>query len=83
MTTTTEKATETMEHMGKSVHNQTEKLNDSLDSVRKQLVIYGDEIQEYLGKVDAKVGSWKFSIEKQDEGLIVDVALRATIHPKK
>ncbi len=83
MTTTTQKATETMENVGKSVHHQTEKLNDSLDTVRKQLVTYGDEIQEYLGKVDAKVDAWKFSIEKQNEGLIVDIAFRATIHPKR
>jgi len=83
MTTTTQKATETMENVGKSVQHQTEKLNDSLDTVRKQLVTYGDEIQEYLGKVDAKVDAWKFSIEKQNEGLIVDIAFRATIHPKR
>jgi hypothetical protein len=83
MTTTTQKASEAMENVGKSVHHQTEKLNDSLDTVRKQLVTYGDEIQEYLGKVDAKVDAWKFSIEKQNEGLTVDIAFRATIHPKR
>ena len=83
MTTTTEKASEAMENVGKSVHHQTEKLNDSLDTVKKQLVTYGDEIQEYLGKVDAKVDSWKFSLERRDEGLTVDIAFRATVHPKK
>jgi len=83
MTTTTQKASEAMEDVGRSVHHQTEKLNDSLDTVRKQLVTDGDEIQEYLGKVDAKVDSWKFSIEKQNEGLTVDIAFRATVHPKK
>jgi len=83
MTTTTQKASEAMEDVGRSVHHQTEKLNDSLDTVRKQLVTYGDEIQEYLGKVDAKVDSWKFTIEKQNEGLTVDIAFRATVHPKK
>ena len=83
MTTTTEKASEAMENVGKSVHHQTEKINDSLDGVKKQLVSYGDQIQEYLGEVDAKVDSWKFSIEKQNEGLIVDIAFRATVHPKK
>ena len=83
MTTTTEKASEAMENVGRSVHHQTEKLNDSLDTVKKQLVTYGDEIQEYLGKVDAKVDSWKFSLERRDEGLTVDIAFRATVHPKK
>ena len=72
-----------MENVGRSVHHQTEKLNDSLDTVKKQLVTYGDEIQEYLGKVDAKVDSWKFSLERRDEGLTVDIAFRATVHPKK
>jgi len=82
MTTTTQKATEAIENAGKNVHHQTEKLNESLDSVKKQLISYGDQIQEYLGKVDAKVDSWKFSIEKQSEGLVVDIAFRATVHPK-
>ena len=82
-TTTTEKASEAMENVGKSVHHQTEKLNDSLDTVKKQLVTYSDEIQEYLGRVDAKVDSWKFSLERQDGGLTVDIAFRATVHPKK
>ncbi len=83
MTTTTQKVSEAKESVGKSVHHETEKLNDSLETVRKQLVAYGDEIQEYLGKVDAKVDSWKFSFEKKDEGLTVDIAFRATVHPKK
>ena len=72
-----------MENVGRSVHHQTEKLNDSLDTVKKQLVTYSDEIQEYLGKVDAKVDSWKFSLERRDEDLTVDIAFRATVHPKK
>jgi hypothetical protein len=83
MTTTTEKASEAMENAGRSVHHQTEKLSDSMDTVKKQLVTYGDEIQEYLGRVDAKVDSWKFSLERQDDGLTVDIAFRATVHPKK
>jgi hypothetical protein len=83
MTTAMEKTSEAVENVSKSVHHQTEKLNDSLDGVKKQLVSYGDQIQEYLGEVDAKVDSWKFSIEKQNEGLTVDIAFRATVHPKK
>ena len=82
MTTTTQKVSDVAENVTKSVNAQTEKINDSLDGVRQQLLSYGNQIQEYLTKVDAKVDTYKLSIEKHSDGLSLDFAFRATIHRK-
>jgi hypothetical protein len=77
--TTIQKATE---NLGKDVHAQTEKINESMDNAKQQLISYGNQIQEYLGEIDAKIDTYKFSIEKHDEGLTVDIVFRATVQPK-
>ena len=58
------------------------KSNVSIDDARKQLVAYGSQIQEYLGQIGANVENYKFSIEKTKEGIIVDVAFRASVKIK-
>jgi hypothetical protein len=55
----------------------------SVDGVRHQLLSYENQIKEYLDKLEATVDNYKFSVEKHDEGLTIDMALRATIHVKK
>ncbi len=82
MTTTTQKAADVVENVTKNVTAQGEKINDSLDGVRHQLLSYGNQIQEYLTKVDATVETYKLSIEKQSDGLSLDFAFRAKIRPK-
>jgi len=59
-----------------------EKTNVSLDNVRQQLEEYGTQIKEYLNNHKATVDTYKVSVEKEGEGLAIDVALRATIQPK-
>jgi hypothetical protein len=54
----------------------------SMESVRHQLVTYGNEIEEYLKRVDANVEGYKFSVEKRGEGIEVEVEFKALIHPK-
>ena len=71
----TKKATE----IGKNVN---ESVRDNLDDVRKQLLAYENQIKEYLSKVNANMDSYKFSVEKHGEGIVVDIAMRATIQPK-
>jgi hypothetical protein len=83
MTTVTQELKDVSETTGKNIKQASEKLNQSMDDVRGQLVSYGNQIQEYLGEIDAKVETYKFSIEKQEEGLSVDIAFRATVRPKK
>ena len=83
MTTVTQDLKDVSETAGKNVKQASEKVSQSLDDAKAQLVSYGNQIQEYLGEIDAKVETYKFSIEKQDEGLSVDIAFRATVRPKK
>ena len=54
-------------------------INQSMDTVRNQLTTYGTQISEYLGKIDAKVDRYKFSVEKIDGGLSIDFQLSAMI----
>ena len=51
----------------------------SMDEVRKQLLTYAKEIENYLGSVDAKVENFKFSVEKGDKSRTIDAAFKATI----
>ena len=54
----------------------------SLDNVRQQILRYENEIKTYLDKLEASVDSYRFSVEKHDSAITVDVSFRATIHPK-
>jgi hypothetical protein len=54
-------------------------VGQSIDSIKNQLSNYGNQIQEYLKNVNAKVEDYKFSIEKRDNGLSVDIEFKATI----
>jgi hypothetical protein len=72
--------------MSEILMSNTEKSDDdhlSVDGVRHQLLSYENQIKEYLDKLEATVDTYKFSVEKHDEGLTIDIALRATIHAKK
>jgi hypothetical protein len=54
-------------------------VGQSLDSIKTQLSNYGNQIQEYLKNVNATVEDYKFSIEKRDNGLSIDIEFKATI----
>ncbi len=42
----------------------------------------GQQINDYLRTIDAKVDSYRFSIEKVPDGLTIDLAFKATIKRK-
>ena len=55
-------------------------IGDSIDSIRTQLSIYGNQIQEYLKDANATVEDYKFSIEKKDNGgVLIDIEFKASI----
>ena len=54
----------------------------TMENVRRQMLTYGKEIEEYLSRVEANVEGYKFSVEKRGEGIEVDVEFKALIHPK-
>ena len=54
----------------------------SIDAVREQILKYEKDVKTYLDRLDASVDSYKFSVEKLDGGISVDLSFRATIHPR-
>jgi hypothetical protein len=54
----------------------------TLEAARRQMVQFGNEIQEYLTRLEANVEGYKFSVEKRGEGLEVEVEFKALIHAK-
>lgn len=43
---------------------------------------YGHQLSDYLSGVGAEVEAYRFSIEKHGDELTIDVAVRASFHPK-
>ncbi len=60
-----------------------DKKSISLEDAKTQLVSFGNQIHQYLGKVDANIETYKFSVEKIQAGIVVDVAFRATLKGAK
>ena len=54
----------------------------SLSHVRQQILTYGDQIHEFLEHVHADVETYKFTVEKRDEGVEVEVNFKALIRSK-
>jgi hypothetical protein len=66
-----------------SHHDKGEKdgknLGENLDDVKRQLLVYENQIKDYLDNIEAHVEGYKFSIEKQGDALVIDIALKAKI----
>jgi len=54
----------------------------NLENIRRQVRVYEGRLREYLESHEANIDEYKFSVEKQGENYIVDVAVRARIHPR-
>lgn len=65
-----------MESSGPSV---TEKASQTMSNVRDQIATYGSQIQDYLNNINANFETYKFNVEKIDNGLSIEIALKATI----
>ncbi len=74
-----DKTTEMKNTASENVKQWSQNQSKSLDDAKQQLITYGSQIQEYLGKINAKVETYKFSVEKMENGLSVDIAFKATI----
>jgi ElaB/YqjD/DUF883 family membrane-anchored ribosome-binding protein len=59
------------------------KTKESMDNIRSQIMAYGNQIQEYLNKVNAQVTDYKFSVEKSGSGIAIEVAFKANITMKE
>lgn len=47
-----------------------------------QIADYGQQLGDLLDRVGATIEAYKFSVEKKDEAFVIDVAVRASFHPK-
>ncbi len=54
----------------------------SLEDIRHQILSFGTQIHEYLGKVEADVEGYRFTVEKHGDGVEVEVQFKAFIHGK-
>lgn len=54
-----------------------------LEGVGDQLTTYARQLKGYLENLDAKIDSYRFSIQKEDEGMTIELNLRTTIRPKR
>ncbi len=53
-----------------------------VESIGERLQSYEHRIRNYLENLEANVEYYKFSVEKHGDGVEIDVAVKATIHPK-
>ncbi len=54
----------------------------SMSHIRREILTYGDEIHSFLEHVHADVETYKFTVEKREEGLEVDINFKALIRSK-
>lgn len=55
----------------------------TLDQLRGRIKSYGDDLREILVDHDASIDTYKFSVEKDGDAYAIEVAVRASIQPKK
>jgi hypothetical protein len=65
--------------MTTAINTQQQKMKDSFSTIQNQLQTYGNQIGDYLKTMNANVEDYRFSVEKIDNGLTVDVRFKATI----
>lgn len=66
----------------KSTGEERMEYSEALENVRRRMLALGNEIHEYLEHVRADVKNYKFTVEKHGEGLEVEVAFKAFVHPQ-
>jgi DNA anti-recombination protein RmuC len=77
------KAQDIKNNMNQTIAAQRQKMNESLENVQNQLSMYGTQIRDYLNNMEADIESYRFAVEKLDNGLSVDVLFKATIRTKE
>src|SRR5712692_8077540 len=74
-----ERASDLSEKMKQSA----QKFNETMDNVQAQLQTYGNQIRDYLNKAHADIDVYRFAVEKQGDGLAIEVMFRAVLKPKE
>jgi hypothetical protein len=54
-------------------------MGETIGNIKDQLSTYGAQIQDYLKNVKAEVSDYKFTVEKSEQGLDIDVRFKAKV----
>jgi hypothetical protein len=54
-------------------------MGEKLGNIQDQLATYGVQIQDYLKSVKAEISDYKFAVEKNENGLGIDVRFKAQV----
>jgi len=54
----------------------------TLEQLRSRMATYRNDLRAYLEGHEATIETYKFSVEKEGDGFVVDMAVKAAIHPK-
>lgn len=60
-----------------------EMTQEKMGEFRERFGEFAEGVKEFFGGIDYEVHGWKFSVEKDGEGYVVDVALKTLFKPKK
>ena len=69
--------------MSKKLEPKQELKPVDLEEIRSKLAKYHDDIKKYLNGYDATIETSKFAVEKEGEGFSIEVAIKASILPRK
>jgi len=58
-------------------------LSTNLEGVGDQISTYARQLKGYLENLDANIDSYRFSIQKEDNGMTIELNLKTTIRPKR
>lgn len=65
--------------MSDSTKDLSTNANEKLGNIQEQLASYGTQLQNYLNNVKADIHDYKFSVEKRENGLDIDVRFKAEV----
>ena len=69
--------------MSKKLEPKQELKPVDLEEIRSKLATYHDEIKKYLDGYAATIETSKFAVGKEGEGFSIEVAIKASIQPRK
>ncbi len=62
-----------------AMSTQQQKMKESLSSMQDQIQNYNNQVSDYLKTIDTDIQDYKFSVEKVDEGIAINVMFKAII----
>ena len=66
----------------KPMSEERKELRVAMETVRRQMQSFGNQLHEYFDHIQADVENYKFIVEKHGDGLEVEVEFKAFVHPK-